>query len=147
MLSFFKRNKFPPKSIRVNRMEEYHTHYLGKYEDGKMFWGDPAFITKSNGERIDYAVLYLFDKLGHLENYKHHKFVNPENPENIWHKIDEYVKELDDVELCDIKIELFSVEIDGFNFGLRADDENKMIHLDPQSSISFEKPWNGEYYT
>jgi len=147
MFSIFKRNKFPPKSIPVRRMVEYHTHYIGKYEDGKMFWGDPAFISKGDGSRTEYAIMYFFNKSGELENFNYEKFVNPKNESAVWYKLDEYFKELVDAELCDIHVQMFSTQIDGYNFGLRADHESKMIHLDPESSLSFEEPWNGEYYT
>ena len=55
-------------------MEDYYTHYLEKKADGKMFFGYETFAYKKpHGEvpvelhsqnRVDMAILYLFDKKG-----------------------------------------------------------------------------------
>ena len=71
--------KFPEK-IPVERMEDYQTHYIGKYENGNQFWGyEPFVFTEKeipDGEdwqkyRREYAVLYLFDKEGDFIEAKH----------------------------------------------------------------------------
>ena len=60
--------KFPDK-IRIERMEDYHTNYIGRYENGNQFWGYATFVQNpfQEGEnwekyREEFAVLYLFDK-------------------------------------------------------------------------------------
>ena len=68
MFNFFKKRRgFPPEKLPVKRMKAYHTHYLGKYEKNKLFWGDVTFVLEEkNGKevRTDFAVLYLFNEDG-----------------------------------------------------------------------------------
>jgi len=72
IFSFFKRNYqtgFPPEKLAIKRMKEYHTHYLGKFDKDKLFWGDVTFLIEEEGKnaiRIDYAVLYTFESNGKL---------------------------------------------------------------------------------
>jgi len=54
---------------------------------------------------------------------------------------------LGETEFCNIEIKPFQVEIDGFIFGLVPDEASKIIELQPSSTIAFEEPWDGEYYT
>ena len=148
--------KFPEK-IPVERMEDYHTHYIGKYENGNQFLGCETFVftTKQfpEGEkwqkyRREYTVLYLFDKEGNFNEAKYEfagtthslKFDTNE-------KTEEMVTQLGEIEYCNIEVKLFEIEIDGFKFGLIPNEESKMIELQPSSTISFSEPWDGEYYT
>ena len=44
--------------------------------------------------------------------------------------------------------ELFKAyNIDGFTFGLIPNKEISMIDLHPSSTIAFQEPWDGEYFT
>lgn len=59
-------------------------------------------------------------------------------------QIEEWISELGKLEYCDIELNLFQTIIDGFVFGLIPNNES--IDLQPSSIISFQEPWNGEYY-
>lgn len=62
-------------------------------------------------------------------------------------RLEEMVAALGLVKYKDIEIKLFQTEIDGIVFGLVADDKSGLINSQPGSLISFQEPWNGEYYT
>jgi formate hydrogenlyase regulatory protein HycA len=144
-----------PEQIRVKRMEDYHTHNIGKYENGNQFFGYGTFVftemtIPENWEkyRREYAVLYLFDKDGNFKEAKYEfagtsdllKFDTEE-------KIEEFISQLGEIEYCDIEIKPFEIEIDGFKFGLIPNEESEMIELQPSNTIAFGEPWDGEYDT
>lgn len=148
-----------PEKLRINRMEDYHTHYLGKTIDGRLFWGYETFaysppfaqIRDENTwqYRSDYAVLHLFNTDGDYQSSKsfsHGKGILPKGAV-LTDKLEEWVAELGEITYCDIEIKLFQTTIDGFTFGLIPDSEYSMIDLEPSSTISFQEPWDGEYYT
>lgn len=153
MFNLFKKKYetgFPPKKLLINRMEGYHTHYLGKYDKGNMFWGDVPFINKevdNKKVRTDYAVLYKFDPEGKLIDYKYWKGTNLTDIHEPWYKIDEFVKELRSVKFCNISVELFELTIDNEKFGLIANHEFDCVNAQPSSILSFYEPWDGEYFT
>ena len=143
-------------------MEDYHTHYLGKTKDGKLFWGYQTFVYPENSDfqnayvissRKDYAVLHLFDGDG---NYLESKYQS-QRPleESILYEpslgksdyLEDEVGKLGEVEYGNIEIKLFATQIDGITFGLIADKEGECINLYPSKTIAFYEPWNGEYYT
>jgi formate hydrogenlyase regulatory protein HycA len=51
------------------------------------------------------------------------------------------------IQYRDIAIKLFQTTIDGIVFGLIPDQKTESIILEPSSTISFQEPWDGEYYT
>jgi len=65
-------------------------------------------------------------------------------------KRDEMVSSLDGHTFCDVEIELFSVQVDGFTFGLvdasKPDEDYESVHLLPNDFAFFE-PWDGEFDT
>lgn len=144
--------KFPEK-IPVERMEDYHTHHIGKYENGSQFFGYGTFVfteipIPENWEkyRREYAVLYLFDEEG---NFKEAKYEFAGTSDSLKFdtedKIEEFLSKLGEIEYCNIKIKSFEIEIDGFKFGLIPNEESEMIELQP--SNTFGEPWDGEYDT
>ena len=62
-------------------------------------------------------------------------------------KIGDMIDALGKVKYCDIKISLFQAVIDGVDFCLVVDSNSTSIVLQPSSTISFQPPWDGEYYT
>lgn len=149
-----------PDKLRVSRMEDYHTHYLGQAADGRLFWAYDTFVfTKPHADipkdddwqkyRREYAIIHTFDKDGNYLTTKHWDAGLTINLSDqlIEEKLEEFVSELGDTTFKDIEIKLFQTQIDGITFGLIADEESEMIHLQPTSKISFQEPWDGEYYT
>ena len=148
-----------PKKLPIERMEEYHTHYLGKSRNGKRFWGYITFVYPApypevkkddwQKHRMEYAVLHLFDRWG---NYLSSQSYCGGTAEECDHNelsstLAKWVAALDPIKFCDIKVKLFETVIDGITFGLIPDDETGTIDLQPGSTISFQEPWDGSYYT
>ena len=146
--------KFPEK-IPVERMEDYHTHHIGKYENGNQFFGYGTFVFTEmpipenwKKYRREYAVLYLFDKEGNFKEVKHEFAGTSDSLKfDTEGKIEEFVSKLGEIEYCNIEIKPFEIDIDGFKFGLIPNEESEMIELQPSNTIAFGEPWDGEYDT
>lgn len=145
-----------PKKILNKREEDYHTHYIGKTQDGRQFFGYETFVfPKGVGShdweqsREEYVVLYIFDKDGNYMTTNHwYAGRTTETVDSITRlKLEEMIHELGAVTYADIKVKPFQTIIDGHVFGLIPDKEMKTIDLEPGSTISFYWPWNGEYDT
>jgi formate hydrogenlyase regulatory protein HycA len=141
-------------------MEDHHTHCLGQATDGRLFWAYDTFIfTKPRADfeegddwrkfRREYAIIHTFDKDGNYLATKHWDagLTIDIAGKSLEEKLQEFVSELGDTAFKDIEVKLFQTEIDGITFGLIPDEESEMIHLQPTSKISFQEPWDGEYYT
>lgn len=151
------RLKFPEK-IPIERMEEYHTHYLGKTADGQLFWGYVTFVyTVSQADMVgdwqdyrnEYAILHLFDKNGNHKNTRHWLGgkTNQVTDIQLYTKLEEMVMELGEIEFGDIEVKLFTTVIDGTIFGLVPDEKSMFINLQPHATIAFSEPWDGSYFT
>jgi formate hydrogenlyase regulatory protein HycA len=149
-----------PDKLPIMRMEDYHTHYLGKVADGRLFWGYQTFVfDKPYAEiqqednwrkhRKEYALVHTFDTNGNYLTTKSWVADSTTNlnEKQLEDKLEEFVKELGDIFLQDIEIKIFQTRIDNIIFGLVVDEETQMINLQPSSTISFQKPWDGEYNT
>lgn len=146
-----------PDKLPINRMEDYQTEYLGQIKDGRLFWGYETFVysiphweIKGSDKlkyRTDYSVLRIFDGDGNLLQTKY-KSANAANKLfSTTSMLEEMVSEIGEVEYNDIEVKLFEVLIDGIAFGLIPDYGSGVINLQPGSLISFQEPWDGEYYT
>ncbi|PSR54362.1 hypothetical protein AHMF7605_12995 [Adhaeribacter arboris] len=145
-----------PELIPITREEDYYTHYLGETENGILFFGYDTFVFPngfSSGnwedERLEYALVYLFDKKGNpIETkYKYAGKTSEIQPGKTNQLLEELIAELGKLEFKDIEVKPFKTEIDGIDFGLIPNDEIQMIELQPSSTIAFSEPWDGEYYT
>jgi hypothetical protein len=147
-----------PKKIPIERIERYHTHYVGKTLDEKQFWGYTTFVfTKPYSEiignwqdyRDEYAILHIFDKQGICLDTKHILVgtANQVDDITLYTKLEEIVAELGIIEFADIEVELFNTEINGIVFGLIPNEEYGVVDLEPSSTISFGEPWDGSYST
>lgn len=146
-----------PNRILVKRIEDYHTHYLGKTNDGKLFFGHETFTYKiphwevkeelQSQNRVDFAVLYLFDKNGKIIEHKYWSTDLDNERQNTSQKLEVMIANLGEITFCDIEVEIFDIYINEIKFGLIPNEEFHSIDLYPGSTISFQEPWNGEYYT
>ena len=147
-----------PEKIPIERIEEYHTHYLGKAADGRQFWGYVTFVytvlpkdVQGNWEdyRNEYVVLHLFDNEGNHINTNHWLGGTTSQVSDIqlYSKLEEMIVELGPIEFGDIEVKLFKTIIDGVTFGLIPDEDYHYINLEPNSTISFGEPWDGSYST
>src|SRR5262245_23277515 len=153
ILNFFKQNHIPEK-IRINRLVDYHTHHIGRTSDGRQFFGYQTFVfpnrvQRSLAERREYVVLYLFDKAGnHLETKHWYAGTTTEiDAKKLFNKLSQMITDLGPVEYSDIEVKPFQSIIDGVAFGLIPNEEHRSMELQPSSTISFQAPWDGEYYT
>lgn len=144
-----------PKRIRINRMIDYHTHFIGKFDNGKQFFGYEHFVFEPNKDhqlenRHEYIVLYLFNEQGDLTSYKYwYAGKSTELNCKTETKLNEFIKELGQIRYCDIHVKPFKLEIDSYTFGLIAfdDPDYERVELHPSNTIAFSEPWNGEYET
>jgi len=145
-----------PERIPIQREEDYHTHFLGKTKDGRQFFGYETFVfpkgmTTSDWEkhRKEYVVLYIFDKDGnHLVTNHWYGGTTSEIDQSVMReKLEQMINELGETKFSDIEVKPFQTIIDGFIFGLVPNEENETVNLQPSSTISFQEPWDGEYYT
>ncbi len=161
MFNLFKKSKntesIIPKRILVMRMEEYHTHYLGKTANGKLFFGSVTFAHKKphwevtpelkSQNRLEFAILYLFDQNGKFLEHKYWSTEKDEERLKAEEKIEEMIAELGQITFCDIELETFEVTIEGIKCGLIPNEESESVDLYPSNTISFQEPWDGEYNT
>lgn len=148
-----------PNKLPILRMEDYHTHYLGQAKDGRLFWGYLTFVftkpysTIEQGDdwkkyRKEYALVHTFDQDGNYLVTKHRSaLANETTSQKEEEQLEQMVDELGEVTFQDIEIKIFETKIDDIIFGLVIDEESEMINLQPGSMISFQEPWDGEYYT
>lgn len=144
-----------PERFPINREEDYHTHYIGKYTNGNQFFGYETFVHVRPvplGEdwqnyRKEYVVLYIFDEEGNFIDFKHwYAGTTAENKETT-PALELMIESGGSYEFCNIVVKPFQVEIDGEIFGLIPDEEYDSIELMPSSTIAFYEPWDGEYDT
>ena len=159
MIGWFKKKRIPDL-IPIMRMEDYHTHYLGQCNDGRLFWGYETFVFAKSyfdlkvdedwrPHRNEYLVLHTFDKKGNYLETKHWLAgTTAESDQSINDaKLNEMISDLGEVKFKNIKVKTFQTIIDGEIFGLISNEEDETVDLQPSSTISFQEPWDGEYYT
>jgi formate hydrogenlyase regulatory protein HycA len=102
-----------------------------------------------------YATLHSFDENGkHLDTKATFTGLTADGEGLVFEKGEELLSKmlssLGEVIFGDIEIELFSVEIDGYTFGLvdasEPEENIERIDLLP-NDLAFFAPWNGEYDT
>ena len=147
-----------PEKIPIERIEEYHTHYLGRTAEGNQFWGYTTFVfTKPHFEiqgdwqdyRHEYVLLHLFDADGNLLETMHWLAGTTKQVTGVmlYNKLQEMVAQLGAIEFGDIEVKLFQTTIDGIVFGLIPDEEYNLVNLEPGATLAFAAPWDGSYST
>ena len=149
-----------PQKIKIKRIPDYYTKTIGRYADGQFM----AMLTATlpmpipkdwEKQKRWYSVLHAFTKDGrHKKTDAWFAGTESEGDEVIAirarKKRDEMVASLEGHTFCDVEIELFSVQIDGFTFGLvdasKPDEDYESVHLLPNHFAFFE-PWDGEFDT
>jgi hypothetical protein len=145
-----------PEKITISRIEDYHTHFIGKTEDGKQFFGYETFVflngmpdSNWQSSRKEYVVLYIFDREGnHIKTNHWFAGTTSETNDSLTRKkLEQMVDELGNIEFTDIEVKPFQTIIDDVVFGLVPNKEYERVDLQPSSTISFHEPWDGEYDT
>ncbi|MGV7224187.1 MAG: hypothetical protein ACQ9MH_22035 [Nitrospinales bacterium] len=146
-----------PNKIKIERIEEYYTHNIGQYGNGNQFM---AFIVDTvpsplpqdwKNHKKWYSTLHTFDGNGkHLNTRAIFVGLTSDGEEQVFEKgrcvLSDMLSSLGEISYDDIEVELFSVEIDGFAFGLvdasEPEENIESIDLLP-NDLSFFSPWNG----
>jgi formate hydrogenlyase regulatory protein HycA len=149
-----------PNKIRINREEDYHTHFIGSYAGGQFM----GFVTATlpmpllkdwKSQQRWYAVLHTFTSEGrHKKTDAWFAGTTAEGVSQVLpraqQKLDEMLLTLDGREFDSVEVELFSVQVDGHTFGLvddsKPDKDIVSVRLLP-NDLTFLEPWDGEYYT
>jgi hypothetical protein len=149
-----------PNRIKIKRVPDYYTKTIGRYADGQFM----AMITATlpmpipkdwEHQKRWHSVLHTFTKDGrHKKTDAWFAGTTSEGEEAVGirarKKRDEMVASLEGHVFCDVEIELFSVQVDGFTFGLvdasKPEENYESVHLLPNDFAFFE-PWNGEFDT
>lgn len=149
-----------PKKIKIKRIPDYFTKTIGNYSDGQfmaLIAATLPFPIPKDWEKHKrwYSVLHTFTKNGrHKKTDAWFAGTESEGFDEIGmrarQKRDEMLASLDGHKFCDIEVELFSVQIDGFTFGLvdasKPEENYESVHLLP-NDFAFFAPWNGEFDT
>ncbi len=154
-----------PDRVPIAREEGSHTDTIGTYGDGHQFL---AFVVATLPESSSddwesqkrwYAVLHRFDAEGRHTGTDAEFFGTtadgePRVVEQARARLQEWLDALDRRRYEDVAVELFSVEIDGREFGLfdatHEDEEEDAVHVLAElrpNELAFYPPWDGEYDT
>lgn len=138
-----------PKKIKIKRIQDYHTHYVGSCSNNNLFWGYITYHLNKDHTKAHFAVVHFFAKNGNYLESKWHSAVGNDalTSNEIWLKLEELIKAIEPVKYHDITIRTFKTEIEGILFGLIPDKKFCTIDLEPSSTISFTPPWLGYYDT
>ncbi len=149
-----------PQKILINRIEDYHTHFMGMCDNLYQFWGYLTFVMPKDLEesqkeewgkyRKEYIILHIFDIEGNLisTEWQFAGFTNEINDDLLEKVLETWINSLGNyIKYCNISIKLFTVYIENTLFGLIPNNKTNTIDLWPSFLIQFQEPWNGEYYT
>ena len=151
-----------PDKIKIIK-DDYRFEFVGKYNFENQFM---AFITASLPNSMPqnwqehkrwYAIIHKFNSDGiHIDTEHFWGGTTADGEDNIFpnleNKLGEMVSQLNDLELGEISVKPFQIEIDGRLFGLiynyyEEDDEgHEWIELEP-NGVVFYSPWEGDYDT
>jgi hypothetical protein len=130
-----------PETFLVKREEDYHTNYVGKYDNDLIFIGFPFFGGSSQTRPL--AVLHLLDADGSLvtsEIWETEKMYEAEG------ELRKAIQNLPNSKYCDVKTKTFSVELNGLTFGFTPREDKACIEYQPYG-LMFSPPWDGTYET
>jgi hypothetical protein len=147
-----------PELIPIKQMEDYHTHYMGRFSDGRQFWGRERIWAHKpipetgKVERHEFTALYIFDYSGNHITTKHKYFgkseqVNSAVFSEMVGTLENWINSEGEWQFANILVKPFLMNIDGFEFGLLPNQEAECIELLPDHAIALYPPWDGEYYT
>lgn len=147
-----------PGKIRIKRVENHHTHHIGRGSDGTQFMAFIVGVPMKQTNRIHhklkwYAILHRFDPEGrHLGTETTFlgtkEFAHELNGAET--RLKRMIRTLGTVKYCDVEVAPFSVRIDGHTFGLvdasTPAEGYERIDLLP-NGLAFFPPWDGTYET
>lgn len=147
-----------PEKLPIVRMDNEHTRYVGTCADGRLFWGYTTFAFSTifsldndnwDSNRKEFVVLHLFKKNGRYSTTRHlfAGTADKADKAEMTRTLESWIAELGEVTYTDIEVCLFQTSINKVTFGLIVNEDNESIDLQPSATISFEEPWNGEYFT
>ncbi len=132
-----------PNILPIKYMDDLHTNLIGCSGE----WQFMIIEYYSCNLPNVYVVRYLFHMSGEFHNVKHAKLGIPASEEEVEIVKNGFLSELEPYRLCDIRVQLFEVDIDSITFGLLYSEETESVDLEPRALITFTEPWDGEYNT
>ena len=139
-------------SIKINRVEGGHTHFVGRFENGNQFmllevYFDEGPMTANwKYTRKEFVVLHVFDSEGkHLESK--HRFAGLTidlDGRTLGPEMEFLMKDMGKAFFNSIAILPFDIRIDGFEYGFIKDHEAFCFTILP-NEITFSAPFEGEY--
>ncbi|MFT4559839.1 MAG: hypothetical protein ACI92S_005234 [Planctomycetaceae bacterium] len=127
-----------PDKLRINWFEDYHTHHLGELPDRKLAWGIETFAfinsdgslgNHNTGTRVDYAILFIFDRDGQFLSSNH--WSSRQTESSSYDELEKLVAARGGITYRDIEIIPFMTTIDDVEFGLVRDPTTEMISFEP----------------
>jgi len=148
-----------PQKIKIQREKDYHTHYIGRCEDGTQFMGfilaAPTGSVTHHTKRKPkwFAVVHRFDSKGdHLntEAVFLGARAGPIKLDQAGARLTRMIEKLGRVAYGDVEVSLFSVRVEGHVFGLvdASVPEEGYLRIDlVPNGLAFFPPWDGTYST
>ena len=138
-----------PSTFPVKR-DEYHADLIGKLPDGTQFFITTPFCAAGGDDPgAEFLAVFLFEPGGKFREARIDCFgPRAAMDEGIAKdRLEERMAELNGAVFCDILVSPFSVQFEGTEFGLIAEQETGGIELQPGNSMAFFPPWDGYYDT
>ena len=136
-----------PDKILIERIEGYHTHHIGKYENGNQFlgWVYRLFVKpkKYNGDwpnhTKEYIVLFIFDVEGNLlENKIEYSGTSSKvNYSKQTERLESIIDQRGNYIYTDIFVKLFTLELENQECGLVYYPETESVIMMPGNNMSF----------
>lgn len=130
-----------PKSIPINRREDYHTDSLGCYGGNMQYMGFAFFV--NDGQKRPISVLHLLDQKGnHIES----SIWETEKMNDAEKELAHAINALPKSKPGNVIVKPFKVDLNGIEVGLIARDDGECYNYMPYD-LAFFPPWNGQYDT
>jgi len=146
-----------PERIPIERIEDYHTHHIGQYENGNQFlgWVYKLFVRPENYEgdwtnhTKEYIVLFTFDIEGNLldKQIEYSGISSKVNHFKQTERLESIIVQKGDYIYTDISVKLFTIVLENQECGLIYYPDIESIIMMPGNNMCFNYPWDGSYST
>lgn len=139
-------------TIKINRVEGGHTHFIGRFENGQQFMLLEVYFDESpmtanwKNTRKEFVVLHVFTAEGrHVESKHQFAGITKDlDGRNLGPEMELLMKDRGRAFFNSIQIHPFETEIDGYAYGLIKDHENFCFTILP-NELCFSAPFDGAY--
>lgn len=139
-------------TIKINRVEGGHTHFIGKFENGNQFmllevyFDEGPMLSNWQATRKEFVVLHTFDSEGnHIESKHQFAGITKDlDGRSLGPEMELMMKDKGRAFFNNIAIKPFKVKVEEYEYAFIKDSENYCFTLLP-NEISFSAPFDGEY--